>query len=146
MTRMPRMLHMPQAGTEFLGSDITDRRESGGFALTTDALGDAAILTVDLGIFDRAAVFKAAYWVTDKVYLYFLPFGGEGDMNSLKIEIRPKTLGKASVEQLARDFANSLIDFQTRQIVLRETAGSRDILLHRAFGEGHKHLNPDTLS
>jgi His-Xaa-Ser system protein HxsD len=137
---------MPQVATNPLNAAARDRHESGGFTLTTDALGDAAILTVDLGVFDKAAVFKAAYWMTDRVYLYFLPSSGERELKTLQIEVRPKALGKATAEQLAREFANSLIDFQTRQIVLRETSGSRDVLLHRAFGEGHKHLNPETLS
>jgi His-Xaa-Ser system protein HxsD len=136
---------MPPVAIDALNPESPDRRESGGFLLTTDELGDAAILTIDLGVFEKAAIFKAAYWVTDKVYLYFLPATECNGSQSLKIEVRPKVSGKTTAEQLAREFANSLIDFQTRQIVLRETSGARDILLHRAFGEGHKHLNPETL-
>lgn len=120
-----------------------DRRESGGFSLSTDSFGETAVLTVDLEVFDKAAIFKTAYWATGKAYIYFLP---TQTAKTFQIEVRPKVLGKESAEQLAREFANSLIDHQTRQVVLRETSGARDALLRRAFGEGHKHLNPDTLS
>jgi His-Xaa-Ser system protein HxsD len=124
----------------------TNRHESGGFTLETDPFGDLAILTVDLGIFDKAAVFKTAYWATGKAYLYFLPNLDGSQINLLRIEVRPKALGKETAEQLALEIANALVDHQTRQIVLHETAMARDALLSRAFGEGHKHLNPDTLS
>jgi His-Xaa-Ser system protein HxsD len=124
----------------------SDRRESGGFTLTADALGEAAVLTVDLNVFDKAAVFKAAYWATGKAFLYFIPNDQEQNGQFLRIEVRPKSLGKDSAEQLARAFGNTLVDHQTRQIVLRETSGARDAILHRAFGEGHKHLDPETLT
>ncbi len=114
--------------------------------MTTDSLGEAAVLTINLGVFDKAAVFKAAYWATGKAFLHFLSTDGRNGSECLQIEVRPKVLGKQTAEQLAREFANSLVDFQTRQIVLRETSGARDALLHRAFGEGHKHLDPETLS
>lgn len=119
-----------------------DRRESGGFTFLSDSLGEASVITIDLSVFDKAAVFKAAYWATGNAFLYFQPVDAESGAQCLQVEIRPKTLGKKSAEELAREFANSLIDFQTRQIVLRETSGARDTLLQRAFGDGHKHLNP----
>jgi His-Xaa-Ser system protein HxsD len=123
-----------------------DRRESGGFTLATDQLGDLAILTVNLEVFEKAAVFKTAYWATGKAFLYILPTTDGKPLHSLQIEVRPKVIGKETAEQLAREIANALIDHQTRQIVLHETAAARDALLSRAFGEGHKHLNPESLA
>lgn len=123
-----------------------DRRNSGGFWLTVDELGDAAVLTIDLSVFDKAAVFKAAYWATGKAFLYLFPTDASSGSQVLRIEVRPKSAGDGTAEHLAREISNSLIDFQTRQLVLRETSGARDAILRRAFGEGHKHLDPDTLS
>lgn len=127
-------------------SNHLDRQSSGGFLFAKDDLGEFVTATIDLEVFEKAAVFKAAYWATNSAFLYFLPKEDAPKDNSLRIEIRPKVLGKVSAEQLGREFLNSLIDHQTRQIVLRETSGARDTLLHRAFGEGHRHLDPDTLT
>ena len=126
-------------------NSVDDRRTGDGYFIhTTDSLGESVVLLVDLDVFEKAAIFKAAYWATGKTFFYFLPIE-TSKPNLIQIEIRPKD-GKESAEYLAREFANSLIDYQTRQIVLRETAKARDALLNKAFGEGQKHLNPDALN
>ena len=121
-----------------------ERAVSPGLKLLEDELGEAARVEVDLGIFDRTALFKTAYWGTEKAYLYLNLV--DDKPNSIFVEIRPKSLGAGNVEQLARKFCNSLVDFQTRQLVLGETIGVRDALLKKAFAEGRRHLDPATLA
>lgn len=116
--------------------------EQDGLEIVEDDLGEAALVKVNTGLYDRAAIFKAAYWATDKAYLYLF---SEKESTRVVVEVRPKEVKEGVALQLARDFCNALVDQQTRQMVLAETSSIRDALLRKAFGEGHKHLDPETL-
>jgi|APEBP8051072266_1049373.scaffolds.fasta_scaffold06182_4 His-Xaa-Ser system protein HxsD len=123
-------------------SEAMDSTRGGGLEIALDALGETARLSVDLSLYDRAALFKTAYWATERAFL-FLSVSGDG---KISVEIRPKKLGSGDVEQLAREFCNALVDQQTRQIVLSETASVRDALLTKAFGAGRSHLDPERIA
>ena len=110
----------------------------------TDSLGALACLTVDTSIYNKTAVFKTAYWYTERCYLFLSRV--EGAPNSIQIEIRPKsTMNNEDLVALCRDFANNLIDQQVRQEVIAETGNIRDALIKKAFFEGSDHGEPDTL-
>ena len=110
------------------------------FDVSADDLGERATVAIDLQVYDKAALFKTAYWFTERAYLYLSP--GESDTVVI-VEVRPKTTGDAGI--IVREFCNSLIDYQTRQFVLRETATVRDALILRAFSEGKAHIDPASI-
>jgi len=113
-----------------------------GLSFSEDDLGLAITIDIDTELFEKAAIFKAAYWATERAYLFLTQ---DKDKKIIKAELRAKSESSA-LEQLARDFCNVLIDQQTRQYVLKETAAERDILLAKAFGAGRAHLDPTAIS
>ncbi|MDR0528178.1 MAG: His-Xaa-Ser system protein HxsD [Zoogloeaceae bacterium] len=117
-------------------------RLDGGLAVFCDELGQSASVMVDTKLYDKAAIFKSAYWATERAYLFL---SKEIENDNIRVEFRVKT-GETDLRQIVREFCNALIDQQTRQIVLRETANERDILLGMAFSAGYARLNPDTLN
>lgn len=98
-----------------------------------DVFGDCAKITVDKELYSEAAIFKAAYWFTDRYYLFLEPTpNGE-----IAIEIRGKaTMTADDLKAAASEFCNSLIDFRVRERVMQQTATIRDALVVRAFAEG----------
>lgn len=110
-----------------------------GFSWVLDGLGQAVVVDIDATLFDRAAIFKTAYWGTERAFLYISQDNGAA---RIQVEMRLKKPNTGDLETVAREFCNALIDQQTRQIVLRETAVERDVLLTKAFGAGREHLDP----
>jgi His-Xaa-Ser system protein HxsD len=100
--------------------------------IQTDILGDCARIWVARAIYSDVAVFKAAYWATDRFYLFIDADGAD----RLSIEIRSKDDTSSDLSSAAREFCNSLVDFRLRDIVNAETGSIRDSLVRRAFQEG----------
>jgi len=112
--------------------------------IESDPLGNVAFIVVDTSVYAEVDIFKAAYWFTDKYYL-FLSRDNE-KKKRMQIEIRLKKESDAChLVDVCREFYNSLIDYQVRRSVLIETGSIRDALLHKAFGEGGNHFDPDKL-
>lgn len=98
-----------------------------------DVLGQYAVVTVDRSLYSDSAIFKAAYWFTDKFYI-FLDLAAEG---RIAIELRQKTPdAQHDLTSACRDFCNALIDARVREQVLKETGGIREALITKAFSEG----------
>jgi len=117
--------------------------DAGGFTISTGGLGAFISVTIDTAVYDRMAVFKSAYWYTDICYL-FISKGDKAD--TLQIEFRPKNSEQEnSLDKLAREFCNRLVDQQVREAVAAETGNIRDALIEKAFFEGGKHLDPSIL-
>lgn len=114
-----------------------------GFSCRVDELGQSVVVEIDATLFDTAAIFKTAYWGTERAFLYLTQ-----DKAAWRIyaELRPKKPDATDLETVAREFCNALIDQQTRQIVLKETVAERDALLTKAFGAGRGHLEPNSIS
>lgn len=101
--------------------------------LETDTLGDYAQVQIDRQLYGDAAIFKTAYWFTDRYYI-FLECTPD---NHLTVELRHKASTQLTDLQLAcAEFCNSLVDFRVRGIVLGETSVVRDALVTKAFMEG----------
>ena len=115
----------------------------GGFAWTIDECGQAVVVEIDSALFDKAAIFKTAYWGTERAFLYLTQ---DKASERIYVELRPKKSDASNLESIAREFCNALIDQQTRQIVLKETALERDLLLTKAFGAGRGHLDPASIA
>ena len=108
----------------------------------TDSLGAVACLNINTSVYNKTAVFKTAYWYTERCYLFLsrpldLP-------DTIQVEIRPKSaITKEELIAMCREFGNNLIDQQVRQEVIAETGNVRDALIKKAFFEGSHHLDPN---
>jgi His-Xaa-Ser system protein HxsD len=108
----------------------------------TDQLGAVARVRIDTSVYSKTAVFKTAYWYTDRCYLFLST--PDDPVETIQVEVRPKEeVGRDELVALCREFCNSLIDQQVRQDVIAETGSIRETLVKKAFFEGGKH--PDGL-
>lgn len=99
--------------------------------LESDALGDLGTVTVDPALYTEQAVFRAAYWLTDRHYVFLDREGGR-----IRVEIRNKPGTSADLQLACADFCNALVDFRLRDIVAKETGGIREALVKHAFLQG----------
>jgi His-Xaa-Ser system protein HxsD len=89
--------------------------------ISTDQFGDLATIEIDTALYGEVPVFKAAYWFTDRFYVYLARSGAE----AVVVELRHK--GEGPAQELSRalsEFCNSLIDFKLRQDVPAGTGAS----------------------
>jgi len=100
--------------------------------LTTDQLGDHSVVSIDPGLYSEAAIYKAAYWFTDRYYV-FLDRAQEG---RIVVELRAKETSGGDLRIACAEFCNALIDFRVRDIVAKETMPIREALVTKAFMEG----------
>jgi His-Xaa-Ser system protein HxsD len=96
---------------------------------------------VDLSLYDRGAVFRAAYQLSRRGACFLTR--DPADERCLRVVLRPKAAHRGPGEAcLVEDFANELIDQQLRADLARETAGVRELIVAQAFAEGNL-LDPD---
>lgn len=101
--------------------------------LETDALGDCARISIDRELYSDTAIFKAAYWLTDRFYVFLEPTPD----NRLSVELRWKVPSlDMDLQAACAEFCNSLVDFRVRGLVLSETNAVREALVTKAFMEG----------
>ncbi len=100
--------------------------------IATDELGAVATVCVDTALYSEQTVFRAAYWLTDRFYIFLEPTGD----GRIRIEVRNKPGSQADLQHASADLCNSLIDFRLREIVAQETGEIRDALVKQAFLEG----------
>jgi His-Xaa-Ser system protein HxsD len=101
--------------------------------LETDSLGDYAHVRVDRQLYRDAAIFKTAYWFTDRFYVFLESTSDK----YLTVELRPKVSSPpVDLPMACGEFCNSLVDFRVRGMVLSETSSIRDALVTKAFMEG----------
>ncbi len=96
-------------------------------------------LRVDLSVFSRDAVLRAAYKLTDRCHLFVERESAVGGW--LVVTFRPKA-DRGELETIVGDFSNELIDQQLRERLAREAGPIRQILVAQAFSEGNL-LDPD---
>ena len=101
--------------------------------LQTDTLGDFAQVQIDRQLYGDTAIFKTAYWFTDRFYVFLQSTPD----NHITVELRPKASPRlADLQEACAEFCNSLVDYRVRGIVLAETNTVRDALITKAFMEG----------
>ena len=101
--------------------------------LESDLFGDYARISVDRSVYSDAAIFKAAYWFTDRFFVYL----DSAPSGRLTVELRAKELSdSADLNRGCADFCNSLVDYRVRDLVLKETGAVREALVLKAFSEG----------
>jgi len=101
-------------------------------SIESDVLGNFAKASIDPAVYSEAAVFKIAYWMTDRFFL-FLDKDQDGRWI---VELRNKPDNQADLQAALSEFCNALIDFRLRDIVNAETGAIREALVRRAFMEG----------
>jgi His-Xaa-Ser system protein HxsD len=97
-------------------------------------------LVIDNKLFSREAVIKAGYWATKDA---FITFEHDTATEAIIVMLRAKVSDLPTLDnpkpitssQLADQFENSLIDFQLREQIGKETSGVRELILTKAFAE-----------
>src|SRR5882724_3740279 len=93
---------------------------------------DEVRLLVDETVYSRQAVLRACYWFTDRCYLFISRVAPQ----HLLVLIRAKP-GGPSLDSVAGDFGNALLDHQVRHEIERETSRVRELIVAKAFAEGN---------
>ena len=100
--------------------------------INADILGNFARIELDLNVYTLKTIYKTAYWLTEKSYIYL----SQDNKKKIILEIRPKgDYKKIPLDNLVGEFCNGLIDFRVRETVLKETKPIREALLTKAFTE-----------
>ena len=109
---------------------------------TSEGLGSATesvTLVLDVNQFSRDAALRAAYWFSRDLHIEFPPSETESTYSvvlkaksnlPMLDDPKPKTL-----PELVSEFQNSLVDFELRVRVQKETSSVRELLLAKAFAE-----------
>lgn len=101
-------------------------------SIETDILGEFAKASIDPAVYSETAVFKTAYWMTDRFYVFL----DKEQSGRWQIELRNKPGAAVNLQEAVAEFCNSLVDHRLRDIVNAETGGIREALVKRAFMEG----------
>lgn len=98
-----------------------------------------ALLPIDELVYSRDAVLRTCYWYTDRCYVFISRPSGKG---TLLISLRMKNLlptldnpCPVSLESVAGEFQNSLLDQQLRIDIELQTRAVREMLVAKAFSE-----------
>jgi His-Xaa-Ser system protein HxsD len=111
--------------------------------LETDFSGELLTLTVDEGVYSATALLRAAYWFTDRAYI-FVSRSAEQSFR-VHIKAKPPSLeapGHVSLQDIAGEFGNALLDYHLREIIEDRTGNIRDLLVAKALGEGLRNDPP----
>ena len=96
---------------------------------------------VDAKLFSREAVVKTLYWFGDK-FLSDIQLTNE---HCFRIQLKPLQSAQLKEEDLEfylLKFQRDLIDFDLREIVHKETANVRSLLVAKAFSNGEFDEDP----
>jgi len=100
--------------------------------IETDVVGSLSRVSIDVNTYSEVAVFKTAYWWTDR---YFVFIDREDNCRWI-VEIRNKPGKTSDLQEATAEFCNALIDYRLRDLVTAETGSIREALVRRAFMEG----------
>jgi His-Xaa-Ser system protein HxsD len=92
---------------------------------------DEITLLVDEALYSREALLRTCYLFTDRCYIFI----SRHDPQHLSVNLKAKQIGR-EFRAVAGEFANTLLDYQVRQEINRETATLRDLIVAKAFAEG----------
>jgi His-Xaa-Ser system protein HxsD len=83
---------------------------------------------VDLGVYTLSALLRVAYRFTDRCYLHLQ----KKSEHLVEVRFRSKN-AEASLDKIAGDFCNELLDQSLREIVARESEPVRNLILAHAL-------------
>jgi His-Xaa-Ser system protein HxsD len=95
-------------------------------------------LNVDERVYSVTALLRAAYWFTDRAYI----FVSKPNEHSLRVQIKAKpptleTPSRLSLPDVAGEFGNALLDYQLREVIEERTGKIRGLLVTKALGEAN---------
>jgi His-Xaa-Ser system protein HxsD len=93
------------------------------------------MLTVDLRLVSKDAIYKCVYWYT-KEYDVGISMPSENQINLILNKRSGEQLSDEEVAALHSQIQRDLIDYNLRDIVAKETANVRDLLIAKAFSHG----------
>ena len=100
---------------------------------------ESITLVLEVGQFSRDAALRAAYWFSKDLHIEFPPSETESTYSViLKAKTNLPMLDDPkpkSLDELVSEFQNSLVDFELRVRVQKETSSVRELLLAKAFAE-----------
>jgi His-Xaa-Ser system protein HxsD len=100
---------------------------------------DSITLVLEINQFSRDAALRTAYWFSRDLHIEFPPSETESTYSvTLKAKTNLPMLDDPkpkSLQELVSEFQNSLVDFELRVRVQKETASVRELLLAKAFAE-----------
>ena len=88
---------------------------------------DGLLITVDLGIYSATALQKVAHRFTDRCYVHLQ------SVNEKSVEVRFRAKGECSLDPIAGEFCNELLDQTLREAVARETEPEKNLILAHAL-------------
>lgn len=103
---------------------------SGSVIVGTDALGPFRVICLPADVYPLTAVYRAAYWYTDRYYL-FLSY--TTDQRGINVTFRAKE--GEDIDFSIQEFCNSVLDFLIREKIQQETKEIHSIIVKRAFSE-----------
>jgi His-Xaa-Ser system protein HxsD len=87
------------------------------------------VLHIDEAVYSCATVLRAAYWFTDRCYV----FVSRPRPGLLDISISPKDVND-DISAIRGEFENSLVEYELRRLIQEETGRIRELLVAKAVG------------
>ena len=94
-------------------------------------MGKRINIKIDSALYNEDVIYKAAYGLSGK-YVFRISLAGK----SYEIEVSKKddsVFLQPEKDEFENFFSQSLIDFKTRSIVMKETQNVRDLIIMKAF-------------
>jgi His-Xaa-Ser system protein HxsD len=106
--------------------------------LKPDFADNILTINVDERVYSVSALLRAAYWFTDRAYV----FVSKPNEHSLQVQIKakPPTLeapSRVSLPDIAGEFGNALLDYQLREVIEERTGKIRELIITKALGEAN---------
>jgi His-Xaa-Ser system protein HxsD len=104
--------------------------------LSSSVVSGTLTIEIDEGIYTKEAVLRTAYWFIDRCYL-LIRRDSPGRL-SVQIKAKAATLenpAPESLENVAGEFTNSLLEYQLRHEIESETGSIRELLIAKAFSD-----------
>ena len=88
-------------------------------------------LQFSLEIYAQAAIEQAAYWFTERCFVYLASGSGPGQLEARLVA----KSDQENLQQLAGEFGNRVLDEQLRRRIAEETRPIRELIVAQAFAE-----------
>jgi His-Xaa-Ser system protein HxsD len=106
-----------------------------------------SIVTIELPcvLYSKETIFKTVYWYGSK---FACSVGVREDVYCIDVKCNDEPFDEGSADFFVRKFNCDLIDFETREIIRKETKNIRDMLVAKAFAnhDDFEDIPPGTIS
>lgn len=98
------------------------------------------IVYLDRGIYSRNVILKCLYWYGDKFHANLVSY--DSDFYCVTLSPLKAESPNIDLEAYLLKFERDIIDHSLREVVSRETANIRDLLIAKAFSNGEYDEEP----